>query len=103
MEEENLPDTALVANRQSNMAGGEKAESPLSSPNQEMSSDMYEYVTGFKLAIVIASVTMVFFLVMLDLSIIATVSQASVCQLFWPQLTTSAGHSSYYKRLPFFA
>lgn len=84
MEEGILPDTAPVANWQSNMAGGEKSERPTSSSNQEMSSEVYEYVTGFKLAIAIASVTMVFFLVMLDLSIIATVSQASVCRLFWP-------------------
>lgn len=35
-----------------------------------------QYVTGFKLAIIMVSLTMVFFLVMLDLSIIATVSQA---------------------------
>ena len=46
---------------------------------QDSGCEDYEYVTGFKLAIVIASVTMVFFLVMLDLSIVATVSQASVC------------------------
>lgn len=78
MEENPLTDTVLVANHQSNMAGGEKAERPISSSGQE-SSEEYEYVTGFKLAIVIASVTMVFFLVMLDLSIIATVSQEPVC------------------------
>ena len=74
MEEKALTDTILVANRQSNMAGEEKAESPINSSGQEASEE-YEYVTGFKLAMVIASVTLVFFLVMLDLAIIATVSQ----------------------------
>lgn len=78
MEEKPLTDTILVANRQSNMASEERAERPISSSGQE-SSEEYEYVTGFKLAIVIASVTLVFFLVMLDLSIIATVSQKPVC------------------------
>ena len=38
-----------------------------------------QYITGFKLAIVMVSLTLVFFLVMLDLSIIATVSQALSC------------------------
>lgn len=79
MEEKTLPDTVLVANCQSNMAGREKAERQISSSSQEISSEEYRYVTGFKLAIVIISVTLVFFLVMLDLSIISTVSQASVC------------------------
>ena len=35
----------------------------------------HQYVTGFKFAIVMVSLTLVFFLVMLDLSIITTVSK----------------------------
>ena len=46
-------------------------EKPLqSSPAQEE----YEYVTGFKLAVVLLALTLVFFVVMLDMSIVVTVS-----------------------------
>lgn len=38
----------------------------------------HQYVTGFKFAIVMVSLTLVFFLVMLDLSIITTVSKPCV-------------------------
>ena len=47
--------------------------------SQENSQGEHQYVTGFKLAIVMVSLTLVFFLVMLDLSIIATVSQTLLC------------------------
>ena len=43
---------------------------PLDAPEGE-----WEYVTGFKLAVVIGAVTIVCFLMMLDTSIVATVSQ----------------------------
>ncbi len=39
----------------------------------EDDADKYEYITGVKLAIVMASVTLVAFLVMLDQSIVSTV------------------------------
>ena len=42
-------------------------------PSQEFEED-YQYITGIKLAIVIACITLVAFLIMLDQSIIATVS-----------------------------
>lgn len=41
-----------------------------------------KHVHGVKLAIILVSLTMVFFLVMLDLSIIATVSQTLVCWFY---------------------
>jgi len=52
--------------------GGEApiARSVKSSPPVE---DDYQYVTGFKLATITASITLVAFLIMLDQSIIATV------------------------------
>lgn len=87
MEKQNTSDGVPVADRQPDL-NGRKSHEQLSSLG-ELSSESakrqdpgyqdYKYVTGFKLAIVIVSVTMVCFLVMLDLSIIATVSQASVC------------------------
>ena len=46
-----------------------------SAETQDIDSEEYQYVTGFKLAIIMVSMTLIFFLVMLDLSIITTVSQ----------------------------
>ncbi len=79
MEKQNSLDSVPIADRQL-CADGEQPQrhsTELSSEGvvrPEISHEDYEYVTGFKLAIVIVSVTLVFFLVMLDLSIIATVS-----------------------------
>lgn len=76
-----------IADRQSN-ADEEKPRRLLinpeslareSSSKRESGNDEYEYLTGFKLAIVLFLVTLVFFLVMLDLSIVATVSQVLTC------------------------
>ena len=47
-----------------------------SAETQDTDNEEYQYVTGFKLAIIMVSMTLIFFLVMLDLSIITTVSQA---------------------------
>lgn len=41
----------------------------------------YQYVSGFKLALIMVSMTLIFFLVMLDLSIITTVSQTLMREL----------------------
>lgn len=54
--------------------GEKQTEQTLKSPEQGDTAE-YEFVTGFKLAMVIVSVTMVAFILMLDTSIIATVSQ----------------------------
>lgn len=66
-------------------ADAEKSQLQLSHPDalsrgnvetQQIAGEDYQYVTGVKLAILLISLTLVFFLVMLDLSIIATVSHA---------------------------
>ena len=65
-------------------ADGEKSQRQVSDPDtlprenmdrQEAIHEDHQYVTGFKFAMVMVSLTMVFFLVMLDLSIITTVSK----------------------------
>ena len=66
------------------------------------SDEEYEYIAGFKLTIVMVSVTMVAFLMMLDLSIISTVSQS---EAFLRRGILSlkimySGYSSYHKRFP---
>ena len=75
------------------------------SPEQTELQENDQYINGLRLFIVMLSFTMVFFLVMLDVSIIATVSQASsrLHCLFKPDLPFLAGHPSHHKRLPFSA
>jgi hypothetical protein len=46
--------------------------------NNEEADDDYEYITGIKLLIVVSAVTLVAFLMLLDTSIIATVSRAEI-------------------------
>jgi hypothetical protein len=60
----------------------------------EVISKEHEYVTGFKLSIIIASVTLVAFLIMLDTSIIATVSLHSIKRSKSTQM--SLGDPSHY-------
>ena len=75
-----IPDPASKSN-----VDGEKPEAHMTIPKelgtesaetQDIDNEEYQYVTGFKLAIIMVSMTLIFFLVMLDLSIITTVSQA---------------------------
>ena len=55
------------------MPAGENKEGSVA--NSKIIDEMeHTYITGYKLAIVVASVTLVSFLVLLDTSIIATVS-----------------------------
>ena len=61
--------TATEAFEQSNVVDPEKASSA-DSPNI---ADEHEYVTGIKLVLILAAVTLVYFLIMLDGSIVATV------------------------------
>jgi len=64
-----------------------------------------DYITGFKLILVLVSVTLVAFLMMLDMSIIATVkhpqgilySRNKLCS--WLTML-SIGHPPYHERLP---
>ena len=88
MEKDQTLESVLVAERQPS-ADGEKGKNPMINPNalstdiaekQETENEEQQYVTGFKFAIVMVSLTLVFFLVMLDLSIITTVSTQKVCQ-----------------------
>lgn len=72
-------------------ADGEKPHSQNSSPDalskenaetQETGYEENQYVTGLKLAIIMSSLTITFFLAMLDVAIIATVSKHRlIC--FW--------------------
>lgn len=65
-------------------ADGEKPHSQNSSPDalskenaetEETGHEENQYVTGLKLAIIMSSLTITFFLAMLDVAIIATVSK----------------------------
>jgi hypothetical protein len=111
MERKNPSDAGPVLD-QSPDTDGEKATEQSSTPNEhsgesarttEAGDEENKYVTGFKLVIVIIAVTMAAFLMLLDTSIISTVSQHSV---FYnngsrPLLMMSLGYSSYHQRLPF--
>ena len=63
-----------------------------------------DYVTGFKLALVLGCITLVYFLMMLDVTILATVRPRHP-SLFIPRtlfrLTPSTGNPLYHQRLPF--
>ena len=114
MEKDQTLESVLVAEHQAS-ADGEKGKSPILDPDvlsrenaekkQEIEQEEQQYVTGFKFAIVMVSLTLVFFLVMLDLSIITTVSEQGCSRTFIPKLclTVHVGYSTYHERLPFFA
>lgn len=83
MEKDQTLESVLVAGHQPS-ADEEKGTNPILDPDapsqentekQETEHEEQQYVTGFKFAIVMVSLTLVFFLVMLDLSIITTVSE----------------------------
>ena len=108
MENQTSSESATGTDRQLSADEKKKMPEELSSEsveNSEPGHEEYKYVTGFKLAIVIVSVTLVFFLVMLDLSIIATVSQLLGCKLTQHPvlLITGPGYPSHYKSIPLFA
>ena len=80
MEAQTTPVSTPVALQRQQDANGEKLQiqslipGELSKDNAEdQPNQEHQYVTGLKLAIVIGSLTLVFFVVMLDLSIIVTV------------------------------
>ena len=83
METDQTLQSVLVAEHQPS-ADGDERKGPILDPDvpsrendekQETEHEEQQYVTGFKFAIVMVSLTLVFFLVMLDLSIITTVSE----------------------------
>ena len=89
MEKQDTLESVAIAHRQPS-ADGEKPQVHIENPDALSKDNGHsqgnghgeeQYITGFKLAIVMVSLTLVFFLVMLDLSIIATVSQALLCYL----------------------
>jgi hypothetical protein len=58
-------------------------KSPSDSTTTAQAEKQQEYITGWKLFVVIAAVTLVAFLMLLDMSIIVTVSTLSrICQLY---------------------
>ena len=78
------------------------AEEPNEKPQQSSPlQDQYEYVTGFKLVIVIVAITLVAFLMMLDMSIIVTVSIFNREKLGLRDTDTFSGYPSDHQRLSF--
>jgi hypothetical protein len=59
-------------------------QSSTTDPTDPEAQPEYEYITGAKLWLVLASVTLICFLMMLDMSIIVTVSSSSIIVLEWP-------------------
>ena len=113
MEKDQTLESVLIAEHQPS-ADGEKGKIPILDPDvpsrenaekQEAEHEEQQYVTGFKFAIVMVSLTLVFFLVMLDLSIITTVSEQRCARTICPrvQLTLHVGYPTYHERLPFVA
>jgi hypothetical protein len=75
--------------------GSTKAAAPAEATDAE-----FQYVTGVKLWLATAAVTLVFFLMMLDVSIIVTVSYDNLLTAAG-SLINVEGYSSYYHRLSF--
>jgi hypothetical protein len=69
----------------------------------EVAEPEHEYITGIQLWLVMASVTLVIFLMLLDISIIVTVSLAVLNYKPKKLLTTATGHPSNYQRFPLVA
>ena len=66
------PPPAFLAEKPADQISSSSAHSEKGTPTTVPTAEEYEYVTGFKLGIVITAVTLVAFLMMLDTSIIAT-------------------------------
>jgi hypothetical protein len=77
---------------------GTEKESEVSIKSTEAPKDEYQYVTGFKFTIVMIAITLICFLVILDISIVVTVSHRS------PRPSANKkGHSADYYCFPFIA
>lgn len=72
-EERREPSQPGVAEVQVQQSGIQDLEKVSSASEGKTATDNYEYVTGIKLALILAAVTLVYFLIMLDGSIVATV------------------------------
>jgi hypothetical protein len=69
----------------------------------DMQSDNWEYISGFKLFVVLAAITVSCFLMMLDTSVIVTVSEPlheMSQRSLEPLLISKSGHPTYNQRLP---
>jgi len=93
--------TADVAT-DANMAKSSDHEKPSDGSVTTIETELpeHEYATGVKLLLIITSVTLVAFLMMLDMSILATVGLNIVRLKFWKLLTRVKGHPSNHQRLP---
>lgn len=58
-----------------------------------------EYVTGFRLALIVGSVALACFLMLLDTMVVSTVSQPCLIPLASQPLNSSQGNSAYYRHL----
>lgn len=62
-------------------------------------SDVKQYISGVKLVLILTSTTLVYFLMMLDMSILATVKTSVLCAPCL-QLTESKGNPIHHQRIP---
>lgn len=71
-----ISESTTDVNKEPNMSEFSNPEKPLDGSTEpvEAAETEYEYITGVKLWLVIASITLICFLMMLDMSIVVTVS-----------------------------
>jgi hypothetical protein len=69
-------------------------------PSKPPAVPEHEYITGVKLLLILTSVTLVAFLMMLDMSIIATVGFIPIQLSIYEYFTNAAGYTSDHQRFP---
>lgn len=70
-------DQTMASGKEVNIIDEPATGGPASDQSVVPGEDVYEYLSGFKLILVMSTVTMVAFLVLLDSSVVATVRQPS--------------------------
>jgi hypothetical protein len=70
-------DPTMEGSKEVNASDEPASDGPISDESVVFGEDAYEYLTGFKLVLVISTGTMVAFLILLDSSIVATVRHES--------------------------
>jgi hypothetical protein len=70
-------DRTTEGSKEVNTSDEPASDGPISDESVVSGEDAYEYLTGFKLVLVMSPVTMVAFLILLDSSIVATVRYES--------------------------
>lgn len=91
-QEQSIPQANSKELRSDTSSTGEAADEDPKIVQESTKNEEREYITGFKLGMVVVGVTLVAFLVLLDTSIIVTVS----CRERWlspPGVLTVLGHS----------